>query len=108
MQTTFQRRSRRGTRSLTARRVGAGNGAAFASALSHPNIVTVYDIDQAATGSFIAMELVDGRTLHELVADGPMPLRRVLSAATQIADGLAKAHGAGIVHRDLKPENVMV
>ncbi|MFY9551808.1 MAG: protein kinase [Thermoanaerobaculia bacterium] len=79
-----------------------------ASALNHPNIVTVYDIGQAATGSFIAMELVEGRTLRELVVEGPLPSRRLLGTAVQIADGLAKAHEAGIVHRDLKPENVMV
>ncbi len=76
--------------------------------MNHPNIVTVYDIGQASTGSFIAMELIEGRTLRELVVEGPMPSRRLLGTAVQIADGLAKAHEAGIVHRDLKPENVMV
>jgi serine/threonine protein kinase len=76
--------------------------------LNHPNIVTVYDIGQASTGSFIAVELIEGRTLRELVVEGPMPSRRLLGTAVQIADGLAKAHEAGIVHRDLKPENVMV
>jgi Tol biopolymer transport system component len=79
-----------------------------ASALNHPNIVTVHDIGRSDSTSFIAMELVDGRTLRELAAAGPIPARRVLGIATQIAEGLAKAHGAGIVHRDLKPENVMV
>jgi Tol biopolymer transport system component len=79
-----------------------------ASSLNHPNIVTIHDIGRLEDVSFIAMELVDGRSLRELCASGPMPLRRVLAIATQIADGLAKAHGAGIVHRDLKPENVMV
>ncbi len=79
-----------------------------ASALSHPNIVTVFDIGQADGVSWIAMERVDGDTLRKMLASGPLPLKKLLSIATQIADGLAKAHGTGIVHRDLKPENVMV
>jgi len=79
-----------------------------ASALNHPNIVTVHDIGRSDSTSYIAMELVDGRTLRELSASGVLPVRRVLAIACQIADGLAKAHAAGIVHRDLKPENVMV
>jgi serine/threonine protein kinase len=79
-----------------------------ASALNHPNIVTVHDIGRSDSTSYIAMELVDGRTLRELSAPGALPVRRVLAIGCQIADGLAKAHGAGIVHRDLKPENVMV
>ena len=58
--------------------------------------------------AFIAMELVEGKTLRELTMSGPMPVRRMLSVAAQVADGLSKAHAAGIVHRDLKPENVMV
>src|SRR6266498_2143738 len=79
-----------------------------ASALNHPNIVTIYDIGQAESVSYIAMELVDGQTLREIVVEGPMTLRRILAIAPQVAEGLAKAHAAGIVHRDLKPENVMV
>jgi len=79
-----------------------------ASALNHPNILTVHDIGDSQAGLFIAMEYVDGRTLRELLAAGPMPIRKLLPIAAQIADGLAKAHEAGIVHRDLKPENVMV
>jgi Tol biopolymer transport system component len=79
-----------------------------ASALNHPNIVTVHDIGRADSISYIAMELVEGRTLRELSAAGPLPVRRVLALAVQVAEGLAKAHAAGIVHRDLKPENVMV
>ncbi len=58
--------------------------------------------------SYIAMELVEGKTLRELLHTGALPLRRLLPLAAQLADGLAKAHEAGIVHRDLKPENVMV
>ncbi len=79
-----------------------------ASSLNHPNIVTVYDIGESGGTSFIAMEVVDGRTLREILLDGALAPKALLSIATQMADGLAKAHGAGIVHRDLKPENVMV
>ena len=80
-----------------------------ASSLNHPNIVTIHDIGQTSGLPYIVMELVAGRTLRELTADGrSLPPRRVLEIGAQMADGLAKAHGAGIVHRDLKPENVMV
>ncbi len=79
-----------------------------ASALNHPNIVTIHEIGREGDVAFIAMELVEGRTLRELTMSGPMPVRRLLSVAAQVADGLSKAHAAGIVHRDLKPENVMV
>ena len=85
-----------------------GQEARSASALNHPNIVTIYDVGSADSVSYIAMELVDGKTLRELLASGPLPIRRLLPIAAQIADGLAKAHESGIVHRDLKPENVMV
>jgi tetratricopeptide (TPR) repeat protein/TolB-like protein len=87
------------------------NEARAASALNHPNIVTVHDVDKAARPPFIVMELVLGQTLRALVAESaPRPLsnRRLLEIGGQLADGLAKAHQAGIVHRDLKPENVMV
>ena len=79
-----------------------------ASSLNHPHIVTVYEIGREAEVAFIAMELVDGKTLRELTASGALPVRRMLGVAAQVAEGLAKAHAAGIVHRDLKPENVMV
>ena len=79
-----------------------------ASALNHPNIVTIFDIGQADSVSYIAMELVEGTTLRELLLAGSLPLKKILQIAAQVADGLAKAHEAGIVHRDLKPENVMV
>jgi eukaryotic-like serine/threonine-protein kinase len=79
-----------------------------ASALNHPNIITIYDIGSANAVSWIAMERVEGKTLRELLFAGPLSTKRLLAIATQIANGLATAHEAGIVHRDLKPENVMV
>ena len=79
-----------------------------ASALNHPNIVTIYDIDQSGGVDFIAMECVAGKTLDELIPRKGMRLKEVLKNAVQIADALATAHAAGIVHRDLKPANVMV
>ncbi len=80
-----------------------------ASALNHPNILTIYDIDSADGSLYIARELVEGKTVRELVASGePLPARKMLDIAAQTAEGLAKAHAAGIVHRDLKPENLMV
>jgi serine/threonine protein kinase/Tol biopolymer transport system component len=79
-----------------------------ASALNHPNIVTVYDVGRVDSTTYLAMELVEGRTVGELIAAGTIPVRRLLAVAAQVAEGLAKAHSAGIVHRDLKPENLMV
>jgi serine/threonine protein kinase/Tol biopolymer transport system component len=79
-----------------------------ASALNHPNIVTIYEIGSSDAISWIAMERVDGKTLRELLFGGALPIKKLLPIAAQIADGLARAHEAGIVHRDLKPENVMV
>ncbi len=79
-----------------------------ASALNHPNIVTIYDVGRTDGVSWIAMELVDGSSLRQVLADGALPTKRALSIGTQIAEGLSKAHDSGIVHRDLKPENVMV
>src|ERR1043166_7300705 len=79
-----------------------------ASALSHPNIVTIYEIGTDHGKPFIAMEHVDGRDLRMLINEGPQPNRVTVDIAAQIADGLAAAHEHSIVHRDLKPENVMV
>ena len=79
-----------------------------ASALNHPNIVTIYDVGTADSVSYIAMELVTGQPLRSVLLQGALPARRLIQIAVQIAEGLAKAHAAGIVHRDLKPENVMV
>ncbi len=79
-----------------------------ASALNHPNIVTIYELGQEGSVHYIAMELVEGRTLRQLLASGALPIRKAIEIATQIAEGLAKAHEAGIAHRDLKPENLMM
>ena len=79
-----------------------------ASALNHPNIVHVYDIDQSEGTDFIAMEYVEGKTLDQRIGHRGLRLSDALKYAVQIADALAKAHSAGIVHRDLKPTNIMV
>jgi serine/threonine protein kinase len=79
-----------------------------ASALNHPNIVTVHDIGQSDGVDFIGMEYVEGSTLGELIGQKGLKLNEALKVAIQIADALAKAHAAGIVHRDLKPGNVTV
>ncbi len=79
-----------------------------ASALNHPNIVTIFEVGRAGDSPYLAMELIDGWTLRHLMDAGPLPVKKTLEIATQIASGLAKAHQAGIVHRDLKPENIMV
>jgi Tol biopolymer transport system component/predicted Ser/Thr protein kinase len=79
-----------------------------ASALNHPNIITVHDIAQADGFDLIVMEHVDGKTLDALIPHKGMRLSLALKYAVQIADALARAHGAGIIHRDLKPSNVMV
>jgi serine/threonine-protein kinase len=109
-----------------------------ALALNHPNIVTIHDIRlrhvsaeasaeaegyppssrlrRAGGGQvgkqedvdYIVMEYVEGKTLRDMLSEGPLPTKKLLQFATQIAEGLAKAHSAGIVHRDLKPENLMV
>lgn len=79
-----------------------------ASGLSHPNIVTVYDVGTADSVSYMVIELIEGETLHGLIAPGPLPIRKLLEIAVQVAEGLAAAHEAGIVHRDLKPLNIMV
>jgi Tol biopolymer transport system component len=79
-----------------------------ASALNHPNIVTIYDIGSANGVDYIAMEFVDGKTLDALIPRNGMRIGELLGYAAKAADALAKAHQAGIVHRDLKPSNVMI
>ena len=92
----------------TNRRARFEREARSASALSHPNILNVYDIGSFDSSIYIAMELIEGVSLRETLASAPLPTRKLLDIAVQIAEALAAAHAAGIVHRDLKPENVMV
>jgi len=79
-----------------------------ASALNHPNICTIYAVENAGGQSFIAMELLEGRSLDVTLASGPMPLDRLLEISAQLADALDAAHGKGIVHRDIKPANIFI
>jgi serine/threonine protein kinase len=79
-----------------------------ASALNHPNILTVYDIGTHDNAPFMVSELLEGCELRELLNDGALPVRRAIDYAQQITAGLAVAHEKGIVHRDLKPENLFV
>ena len=104
-----------GLKILSARAVANPDGkkrfiqeARAASALNHPNIITVYDIDSSAGTDFIAMEYVEGMTIDQVIGRRGLPLPEALRYAIEIADALAAAHAAGIVHRDLKPGNVMV
>jgi predicted ATPase/predicted Ser/Thr protein kinase len=79
-----------------------------ASALNHPNIVTIYELGQQDSAHYIAMELVQGKTLRELFVAGSLPIKTAIDIAAQISEGLSKAHEAGIAHRDIKPANLMV
>jgi len=79
-----------------------------ASALNHPYIITIYEIDQTESFQFIAMEFVVGHTLREHVKTTPLKLNEIVDVGVQIASALAAAHDAGIVHRDIKPDNIML
>ena len=79
-----------------------------ASALNHPNIVTIHDIDETGGVDFIAMEYVEGKTLQEVIRNRELGLSESLDYTIQIAGALSRAHSAGIVHRDLKPSNVII
>ncbi|MGZ4824800.1 MAG: serine/threonine-protein kinase, partial [Terriglobales bacterium] len=79
-----------------------------AAALNHPNILAVYDIGSHDECPYIVSELLEGQTLRDRLRDGPLPIRKVVDYALQIARGLAAAHDRGIVHRDLKPDNIFI
>jgi serine/threonine protein kinase len=98
--------ARAGSDSLRQRRLL--DEAQAASALNHPNIVTVYDVGTQDGTPYIVSELVEGTSLREMLPRGPLSIRTALDLAVQMADGLAAAHQAAIVHRDFKPENVMI
>src|SRR5689334_4146222 len=82
--------------------------ARLASSLDHPNICTIFDMDEADGLHFIAMQYVEGRNVRQLVNGRPLELRSALLIAIQVADALAAAHARGIIHRDIKSGNVMV
>ncbi|HEX6283329.1 MAG TPA: serine/threonine-protein kinase, partial [Pyrinomonadaceae bacterium] len=79
-----------------------------ASALNHPNILTIYEIDELDGEHFIATEYVDGETLRERIRTGPFPPAGVIDIGIQVAGALSATHSVGIVHRDIKPDNIML
>src|SRR5947208_3165634 len=88
--------------------VAAHERASGASALNHPNILTIHDIDTVDGVHYLATEYVEGETLRDRITRGPVPLDQAIDIAQQAAGALAAAHEAKIIHRDIKPENIMV
>src|SRR5262249_55192109 len=89
-------------------RLRIAHEARAASALNHPNIVTIYEIDEAGGVHFIAMEYVAGKSLRDSIGSGGLPVNQVLDYGIQIAGALDAAHAAGVIHCDLKPGNIMI
>jgi serine/threonine protein kinase len=79
-----------------------------AAALEHPNICTVYEVDEAEEQTFIAMSYIEGQSLKDKLKDGPLDVDEAMDIVLQVAAGLEKAHKKGIVHRDVKPANIMI
>jgi eukaryotic-like serine/threonine-protein kinase len=115
----YEARDQQLSRNVAFKAVRAGDQAALreerlqreaesAARLSHPNIVTLYDVGRCEHGPYLVLELLQGRSLAERLAQGPMPVREALRVATRVAEGLAHAHGRGVVHRDLTPGNVFL
>ncbi len=84
------------------------NEAKTASALNHPNIITVHEIGKTKNTPFIATEFIDGKTLRKAITENSLTLEEMLDIASQVAAALNAAHSAGIFHRDIKPENIML
>src|SRR6188474_942372 len=82
--------------------------ASAVAALKHPNIVTIHAIEESAGVHFIVMELVEGKSLADIIASGPLSLDQFLEIAVPLSDAVASAHAKGIIHRDLKPGNVLI
>ncbi len=76
--------------------------------MSHPNIVTIYDVGEFENETYIAMEYVEGRTLRELIKSEELTTEHIIDIAIQISEGLNEAHSKGIIHRDIKPENILI
>ncbi len=90
------------------RRLRFRREAQAAAALNHPNICTIHAVEEQEGVAYLVMELLEGRTLRETIGHQPMPLKRLLPAAIQVAEALTAAHERGVLHRDLKPENIFI
>lgn len=99
---------RRGSASSQQLRETILREARLASAIDHPNVCSIYEVDEFDNQAFIAMQYVPGQTLDKLIQAGPLSLQLALSIGIQVSDGLAEAHRLGILHRDLKPANIMI